>query len=162
MNPEEPVRDVMRRTMFNLRLIDDQATKNGPYEVTQLVNSFLGALAHPWELFKKELESITLSDAINQGWPEIVKERTTDCNPKNLGDLLRFMRNGIAHGNLVFLPDADNEIHAIQLWNFDRKINRRTWGTILTIDVMRQLLDRFVELAEQLHQRQRNPGEQIA
>ncbi|MCI0632058.1 MAG: hypothetical protein L0Y44_15540 [Phycisphaerales bacterium] len=39
MNPEDPVRDIMRRTMFNLRLIEQQATTNGPYEVTQLVNS---------------------------------------------------------------------------------------------------------------------------
>ena len=53
MNPEDPVRDVMRRTMFNLRFIEEHQEQNGPFEVTQLVNSFLGALAHPWEHFRK-------------------------------------------------------------------------------------------------------------
>ena len=150
MNPDEPVRDVMRRTMFNLRLIEEQAMKDGPYEVTQLVNSFLGALAHPWERFKKELREISLAEAEAMGWPRIAKERPRDSDPQHLADLLRLMRNGIAHGNIVFWPDSNNEIKAIQLWN--TRGGKRTWGTMLTVDVMRALLDRFVELAEQLHE----------
>ena len=47
MPPTEPIRDVVRRTMANLQFIEGHASARGSYEVTQLVNSFLGALAHP-------------------------------------------------------------------------------------------------------------------
>ena len=36
---------------------------DGPFEVTQLINSFLGALAHPWESLKSELNEITIDEA---------------------------------------------------------------------------------------------------
>lgn len=159
MNPEEPVRDIMRRTMFNLRLIEQQATTSGPYEVTQLINSFLGALAHPWERFKKELRTHSIKSAECAGWPCIQKERPSDTNPRHLGDLLRLMRNGIAHGNITFLPDQDGEIRAIRLWNADPRSGRQTWGAIVNVEDMRQLLDRFVQLAEELHEQQHVQGE---
>jgi hypothetical protein len=161
LNPEEPVRDVMRRTMFNLDLIQRQETPSGPFYVTQLVNSFLGALAHPWERFKKELRTIPIAEALAQGWPEIAKERMTDSEPKHLCELLRVMRNGIAHGNIVFLPNEKDEIRAIRVWNNDPK-GHRTWGAILTVEVMRSMLDRFVELAEQLHQHRGELKRQMA
>ena len=152
MMPEEPLRDVMRRTMFNLRLIEEQATKGGPYEVTQLVNSFLGALAHPWEKFKVELAAISLSESVARGWPQIHKEFSTDKDPENLGDLLRLLRHGIAHGNIEFLPDECNKIEEIKIWNVNPHNNQRTWGTVLSDKLMHELLDRFVELAEELHE----------
>jgi hypothetical protein len=162
MNPEEPVRDMMRRTMCNLRVIEEQATRYGPYEITQLVNSFLGALAHPWERFKTDLEAMTIDDAEAQGWPVIAKERDTDYDPQNVGDLLRLMRNGIAHGNIAFLPNDRAEIRAIRLWNTNPQTRQRTWGAVITVDTMRELLEQFVELAEQLCRRRNTPGEQGA
>ena len=79
--PTEPVRDIMRRTMANLAFIERHKSDSGPYEVTQLINSFLGALAHPWEDMKTELRGITLSEGETRGWPRIVKEHTTDHDP---------------------------------------------------------------------------------
>ena len=34
--------------MGNLDFIEQHKSDDGPYEVTQLINSFLGALAHPF------------------------------------------------------------------------------------------------------------------
>ena len=45
--PIEPIRDIMRGTIANLEFVETHARPNGPYEVTQLINSFLGTLAHP-------------------------------------------------------------------------------------------------------------------
>jgi hypothetical protein len=61
--PIHPIPEVTRRTLQNPYAIHDLreqrqqqgigVDREGPFEVTQLVNSFLGALAHPWEaLFK--------------------------------------------------------------------------------------------------------------
>jgi hypothetical protein len=67
--PTEPIRDVMRRTMANLAFIERHKSDSGPYEVTQLINSFLGALAHPWEDMKSELRHMGLANASARGWP---------------------------------------------------------------------------------------------
>lgn len=88
MMPYEPVRDVMRRTMHNLRFIEAHHGPRGPYEVTQLLNSFLGALAHPWEQYRNDLCSVSLSEAVTAGWPRVEKERPNDRDPKSLGDLV--------------------------------------------------------------------------
>jgi hypothetical protein len=138
--------------MVNLKFIEDRKTKNGPYEVTQLINSFLGALAHPWEIFKEELKSVSLAEAESQGWPIIIKEYQQDNNPKNLGDLLRLIRNGLAHGNIEFIPDSNNEIRSIRIWNHER--GERTWGANITVQEMRRFLDLFVDLAQELHEKE--------
>jgi hypothetical protein len=64
--PHEPIRDIMHRTMNNLEFIEAHAAADGPYEVTQLINSFLGALAHPWETYRDDLPTISLAAAHSQ------------------------------------------------------------------------------------------------
>ena len=68
MMPQEPVRDILRRTIANLEFIEAYATLDGPYRTTQLLNSFLGALAHPWEQFYDHPSmKISVADAVEQG-----------------------------------------------------------------------------------------------
>jgi hypothetical protein len=75
MMPHEPVRDIMRRTMKNLKFVEACAGTDGPYEMMQLINSFVGALAHPWETYRDDLTAISLAAAHIAGWPAIGKER---------------------------------------------------------------------------------------
>jgi hypothetical protein len=135
--------------MANLRFVEKRRTDNGPYEVTQLVNSFLAALAHPWEEYKRELNEMTLDFAISNGWPKLAKERREDKDPDSLGRLIWLVRNSFAHGNIVFLSRQSNEITHLQFWNNDMK-GRRTWGTTASVGDLRLFLDRFAELAEEL------------
>jgi HEPN pEK499 p136 len=158
--PHDTVRDIMHRTMQNLQFVEEHAGVDGPYEVTQLINSFLGALAHPWETYRDDLIAMTLADASAGGWPAIGKERPTDREADSLGDLVRLMRNALAHGNVEILPDASTEIRALRLWNTDR--GRRTWGAVVTVADMRSFLTRFVALAEKLHGRRPESRPQIA
>ena len=69
--PTEPLLDIMRRSMANLAFVEGNAGPEGPYEVTQLVNTFLGALAHPFEAMRDDLNSLSLADAAALGWPRI-------------------------------------------------------------------------------------------
>ena len=114
MMPQERVIDIMRRTMKNLEFIREYK-KNGceVYEVTQLVNSFLGALAHPWEVYREKLNDMPLDVAVTHGWPTIKKELKSDKNICSLGELVQHMRNGIAHGHVTFKADRQNEINEI-------------------------------------------------
>jgi HEPN pEK499 p136 len=131
--------------MANLEFVEARSGPNGPFEVTQLINSFLGALAHPWEAIRDELKTLPLREAEARGWPRVTKERPTDEDPSSLGDLLRRLRNCVAHGNIEFLPDGRGEIQALRLWNVDTHRNRRTWGAIVTVGNVRQLLTLFVD-----------------
>ena len=156
MMPHEPVLDIMRRTMANLAFIEQSASSHGPFEVTQLINSFLGALAHPWESLRNELNSMSITEAESQGWPIPRAERTTDHAPTNLGDFIRLLRNGVAHGNISFLADGKGQIAALRIENRNR--GRRTWGVIFTPENMRRLLERFVTLVEDIDKQARRPS----
>ena len=160
MMPHEPTLDIMRRTMHNLAFVEQNAASNGPYEVTQLVNSFLGALAHPWQSLRSELNSISIADAKSQHWPIPKEERTTDHAPATLGAFIRLLRNGLAHGNISFLSNGERQITELRIENRTRgNKGRRTWGVIITPKDMKQFLTRFVALVEELDQqagRERN------
>jgi hypothetical protein len=132
--------------MANLEFIEQQATNSGPFEVTQLINSFLGALVHPWEELKDDLCAMRLTEA--GGWPAVKKERPHDEELATVGDLIRRMRNGIAHGNISYLPGPEGEIKALRIWNVNR--GRRDWGAILTAADLRCFLVQFVRVAEEL------------
>jgi hypothetical protein len=149
--PTEPLLDVMRRSMANLAFIEAHASPAGPYEVTQLVNTFLGALAHPFEAMRDDLRTLPLAEAATHGWPTIARERPGDTEPSSLGDLIRSLRNALAHGNIEFLSDGKGEIKAIRLWNTEPRTHRRIWGAVVTVPHMRRFLLAFVDLIEQRH-----------
>jgi hypothetical protein len=142
----------MQRTMFNLAFIEGEKTPDGPFEVTQLVNSFLGALAHPWEKYCTDLDELPLAKASELGWPELCKEQDTDEEPKSLGEMLRLVRNGFAHGHLEYIPDSSGDIGRIRFWNENpkRKGGKRTWGSVLTVEDLRRFLECFVALADEI------------
>jgi hypothetical protein len=160
--PSEPVRDIMHRTMLNLAYIEERAQRDGPFEVTQLINSFLGALAHPWEALKVDLMALPLVEASKRGWPNIIKERPADRDPQTLGDVIRLVRNGFAHGNITFLSGPKGEIRSLRVWNTNGHNGLRTWGAIISVADARQFLIRFAELAEELHAKQSTIAPQTA
>lgn len=148
--PTAPILDIMRRSMMNLGFVEAHASPAGPYEVTQLINTFLGALVHPFESMQEDdLMSGPIANAIALGWPAIGRARPNDLELASLGELIRAMRNAMAHGNLEFFPDTKGQIQAIHLWNNNR--GRRTWGGIVTVQDMRRFLVSFVDLVERRH-----------
>ena len=149
--PTKPLLEIMHRSMANLAFVEEHASQTGPYEVTQLVNTFLGALAHPFEAMRHDLMALAVSDAATLGWPSIRKERPSDTDPSSLVDLIRLMRNSMAHGNIEFLADGKGQIHALRLWNTNPRTQARTWGAMVTIADMRQFLEGFVSLIEERH-----------
>ncbi|MER9465392.1 HEPN family nuclease [Mesorhizobium sp. M0482] len=149
--PTEPLIDIMRRSMANLAFVEAHAGSDGPYEVTQLVNTFLGALVHPFEAMRNDLMELPLAEAAVLGWPSIARERPDDSEPASLGGLIRLMRNGMAHGNINFLSDGKGQVHSLRVWNTQPKTHARTWGAVVAVQDMRRLLSLFVELIEYRH-----------
>jgi len=71
--------------------------------VTQLVNSLVGFVVFPWERGVRErLDRLQLNEAVATGWPVWSIQRGT-C--PSLWDLVRYLRNGLAHGHIEFSSD---------------------------------------------------------
>jgi hypothetical protein len=52
----------------------------------------------------------------------------------------------MSHGNIEFYSDLKREIAHIEVWN--NCGGERTWGTLMTVETMRQFLDAFVKFAK--------------
>lgn len=171
--PVESIPEVMRRTKSNLEFIQREREKRiragmdvdyqGPFEVTQLINSFMGAFAHPFEaLFKlqdppqsvgndlKVLEEVLSRDA----W-------YLADNPPSLEDTLRYVRNAFAHGNIEFIGGVvedpksrpHRDIVAIRIWNCRPRGKAgdgwqpqvKTWEKELTVSELEKVLLAFID-----------------
>lgn len=154
---EDRYHELMRRTMFNYWQIKKQARREGPFEVVQLVNSFMGAMAHPWQELARDkqldLKSISLNEARQNGWPVFTKECRSDLTPRSYFQMLTWTRHAFAHGNIEFFTDTSrDEIVEIA---FHNELNeQRVWGSRVEIQILEDFLVFFQNLAsERLQQR---------
>ena len=154
---EHVVQEFAQRTQKNLDFIYQH--KNNPetkvYEVTQLINSMLGLLVFPQQRFFNSIPEITLEELEKQGWPRIeptpkiqASEYFKPCI--NLRELVRVLRNSIAHFNIEFLSKKPGEISGIRIWNIaPRKGNRPiTWEAEISIETLRRITELFIESLE--------------
>jgi HEPN family protein len=150
--------DFAKRTLHNLELIKEHSIKQ-PYtaangkptstEVTQLVNSMLGLLVFPRERYNKSIPKIKLADLAANGWPNV---RVIEGNIQgdSLRDLIRLLRNSIAHCNIKFISDNKNNIRGIELWNGAPcgSCGKCSFKVELSLDDMRVFIFKFVNLIE--------------
>jgi hypothetical protein len=145
MMPNVAVRELMDRTLDNLRFIERHETASDAWEITQLINSFAGAFAHPWELWKEEFNVLKFDSEESHEWPRIKSDNDFDYQPTSVGDQIRLVRNAFAHGNIRLINDGHDRIGAIQIWNV--KEGHTTWSTTIDKDTLRQFLETFVHLS---------------
>jgi len=147
MNYEHLVKDFALRTQKNLHALRNlQASdpKSEVYEVTQLINSMLGLLVFPQQRYVANIPKVPLSNLANQGWavPKIVGDYP---QVENLNQLVRFLRNAVAHFNLKFLSDSDGRIRGLEVWNKDAR-RQVTWKAELTVEDIEKISQKFIEL----------------
>jgi hypothetical protein len=146
------VLDFARRTKKNLEFIEEVVARSSTdsghqvYEVTQLINSLLGLLVFPKERYYDDLPEIPLQDLVKDGWPEI-RLLVGRFEPKNLKQLMRYLRNGIAHHNIEFTSQDGKTISGLIIWNIRNK--RIDWKVELTLNDIRLIVYKFIELLEE-------------
>lgn len=140
MPPNYPIREIMLRTIRNLQFIEAHATLKGPYDTTQLINSFLGAFVHVKERFDKRIPKVAFPPS---GWPNI-QTNAPHAHPHNLRQFVRLVRNGISHGNVEIL--GGKKIEGIRIWNTPTGSLARNWEADISEGELRQLLFAFVKL----------------
>lgn len=159
---EERARTIMDRSIQNLEIVNRlrsdrlasgvDVEREGPHEVTQLINSFLGALIQPWEEIREDdrlgealREPLTRLRQRNLNWPIPETELAEDQEPRTYFRLLSLMRNAFAHGNLDLIGSG-TDIDRVRLWN-ECNCGSRTWGTSLSVRELEDFLYFFQDLA---------------
>ena len=105
--------------------------------------SMLGLLIFPQQRYWENIPEIPLNELVNQGWP--IPEIDGDYpQVQNLRELVRYLRNAIAHCNLKFLCDEREQINGLLVWN--TRGNQTTWKAKLTIRDIEMITDRFISL----------------
>jgi hypothetical protein len=147
MNYKILVKDFAKRTNINLRIIEkNKICGNESYEVTQLINSCLGLLVFPREKFFNSIPETQIEELEKQGW--VIPEVSGNFpQVENLKQLLRYLRNAIAHFNIEFISDSEDQIQTIKVWNNYR--GRKTWEAILGIEELKSILEKFTELIDE-------------
>jgi len=155
MNYEKLVRDFAARTRINLDYVNKAARRKrkrpGPivFETTQLINSMLGLLILPEVAYFDLIPKHLLPELENQGWPHI-NTVFGSLREDNLQQLMRYLRNGFAHGNIRFLADPTSyEITGLRVWNETSK-GIKNWEAEFDIHQLQELVFRFLEIMEQV------------
>jgi len=147
------VLDFAHRTRKNLEFIEAHRgdADSQVYEFTQLINSLLGLLVFPKENFFRSIPETPLSELVAAGWPDI-KPVQGCLKEDNLRQLVRTLRNGIAHFNLEFTTNAQNELSGVRIWNTrwndsTRKLES-TWKAELTTEELKTIVYKFIAIIE--------------
>lgn len=143
---EEVIRDFAERTRANLRAVEElRAEGKEVYEVTQLVNSTLGLLVFPQQEYVDRIPHTPLEQLKQDGWP-IPRIRGGFQQVSDLNELIRYLRNAIAHFNIEFIGDGRNEIKFLRVWNTNPRNGKRTWEAELSAEDLRKIANCFVDL----------------
>ena len=146
MNYHDIVKDFAKRTKKNLDLMRRLQQENPEleiYEVTQLMNSLLGLLVFPQQRYIKNIPHTPLDYLAAEGWPipQVVGQFP---QVKDLNQLIRYLRNAVAHFNIEFLADGQGQISGLRVWNQWR--GKITWRAELSLAEIEELVNRFFAL----------------
>lgn len=146
MRYEDLVRDFATRTRKNLYALRELQRTNPDvrvYEVTQLINSLLGLLVFPQQRYIDRIEALPLEELVSRGWPipQVIGEYP---QVEDLNQLVRYLRNSIAHCNLEIVSDGYGEIRGLKVWN--TRAGRVTWKAQLSTDDIEKIGERFIEM----------------
>ena len=132
--------EFIARTQKNLIAIECLKEKGGEvYEVTQLLNSMLGLLIFPRARFFEKIQDKSWDLMDKEGWP---LPSGDNAHVSNLKQLVRNMRNAVAHFNIELVNDG-NEIIGIRFSSYHRK--GQNWTGVYDIASLRKFVDMFLD-----------------
>lgn len=136
---EDFVSDFAKRTKANLEYVQENVDSGKVYEVTQLINSLLGLLIFPQQKYYDKLPHIFPDYEI-----QILMEKCTSTNykenkPKSFKNILRHLRNSIAHKRIGVEPYGPVEIERIKFEDID-EYNNSSFIFEITVEELNVLL----------------------
>lgn len=160
MEYNEVVRDFASRTQENLLAIEKlKQSGHEVFETTQLINSMLGLLVFPQQAYVDTIPETPIEELKQMGWP-IPREHPRYTQVTNLKQLIRYMRNAVAHFNIEFIADRQHTIQKIRVWNTRMesraalgttgRMLHRNWEAELNIEELRTITMKFIDLMREL------------
>ena len=155
MEYHDLVKDFAYRTLANLKALRTlQSTDPGRpvFEATQLVNSMLGLLVFPQQRYLSSIPQTPIDQLPARGWP-IPKVVGDYHQVSDLRQLMRYLRNSIAHFNIEFLVNESRELVGLRVWNV-REVKLKggvtkavmNWKAELSLTDLEKIVIRFVDL----------------
>ncbi|MDL2281205.1 hypothetical protein LJC10_05035 [Selenomonadales bacterium OttesenSCG-928-I06] len=141
----EFVKDFAKRTKENLDFIEKNHKNNNHqvYEFTQLVNSLLGLIVIPKEKeYRKINDSFVKTTTLENLKNKIERD---DYNNNSFKQILRRMRNAIAHAGIEIKPNENNNIINKIKFTDINTTNTEDKGKIFIIELTHDDLRDFVE-----------------
>ena len=129
--------DVMESVKFNLDFINSRKDKRGPFEVTQLLSSFLLTLHLNWDDLEGKWDQLPQHGIV---WPRISQDGLQQ--PRQAMEKLR---HALAHGCIAFEGDGSDEIAAVHLWTC--RYEAVDWSAKITVPQIREMLECFMKVA---------------
>lgn len=148
MEYPDGIHTFVNRTRDNLEVI--RAIKRGEspnrkvWEFTQLINSMLGLLVFPQQEYLESIPKIPLDKLREDGW-RIPKVADGFCDPEDLQQLFRKLRNSVAHFNIEFIVE-DQQLSGLTIWNTDPNTGVTNWLAEISKEDLEDLTNRFVNL----------------
>ena len=141
-NEKEFVKDFVKRTLHNY-----ESLKNGPYEVTLLINSCIGLLIVPKE--RSLIEESKISKVTAQKLKDCMENNTYN-EELTVTNLIRHIRNGISHAKFEFIaenpPQKGDSLQIKSISIQDENTNTHEKMTmIIPIDVLHSLCYEIAE-----------------
>ena len=91
-----------------------------------------------------ENEHVQLPAMDGNGWP-LPKVSPGFPQISDLKELVRCLRNAIAHFNIELIDDGKNQIHLLRVWNINR-MGAKSWEAELGLSDIRGIAERFTGL----------------
>lgn len=94
--------------IFMQRSLELIESYEGEYETTQLLNGLIGLLFFPHEKMRNLIPKIPLEELVSWGFnPECIINADKNKKPQdlNLSDIVRHLRNSVAHCRVVPFPN---------------------------------------------------------
>lgn len=144
MEYRELVADFATRTLRNLDLIQARVLLDEDvYPVTQLWNSLLGLIVLPHERELRRIPERPMTELWSEGWPRVTAPESR-TEHETLHELLRDLRNAVAHFNVDFEVGLNREITSVTVWTQPLGTDRasrssRRWEGRMTVTELESL-----------------------
>jgi hypothetical protein len=128
-----------KRTRENLDFIE---TEKPEFEITQLLNSCLGLLVFPRKVCLKNFPNTPLRA---EEWSVSFVDKGFQ-QPESIQQLVKHLRNGIAHCYLKLFPDDKNEIESLCVWDECPNCHEKKWQVTWSIPDFRKFVRKFSDI----------------
>lgn len=125
--------DFVERTLSNIEWIEKQNSIDNEnrnaldfYEVTNFINQCLGLIILPSQFSDKIFLKNFPQELSYYGVGDHIVNKIKDNKQKTLSNVMRHIRNGIAHGHIQQVIDGSDDITDVKIWDVDQNIENPT------------------------------------